>query len=145
MPFGLEYGGTFGYFTFSQGLFWLVFSFIYLFCFSYFALRGKAIAWKWSVYVALLSLIVNVLLVYFQVSAFTSTVLGIGAYLVISFFVTQMQIKQVLKVVCIITVNFIVAGFVPDYFRWAYDIFLLYTFYVISENRLKKETAIIQK
>ena len=139
MPFGLDYAGQFDSFNLSSGLIWVAFTFIYLFCFSYFALRGKEGAFQTALIVTILSLGANIALVFFEVSAYFSLVAGIVAYLIISVFVSNMNARTVLKVSCIITVNYIIAGFVPDYLGWAYDIFLLYIFYLISENRIKKE------
>ena len=139
MPFGLDYMGEFGSFTFSSGLLWVLLLFLYFFCFSYFALRGKQDAWKIALYVTIIAIIANVVFVYLQISAFSALILSIVAYLLASVFVSHMQLNQVIKVICIVTINYIIAGFVPYYLRGFYDLFVLYIFYLISENRLKKE------
>jgi len=141
MPFGLNYAGQFDSFTYSNGVMWVLFLFIYLFCFSYFALRGKKEAWRLSLYVTTLALVANIILITLQVPAIVSLVLGISIYLLVSFFVTRMRLADLLKVSCIVSVNLTIASFVPDYLGLFYDIFLLYIFYLMSENRLKKEAA----
>jgi len=139
MPFGLNYAGQFDSFTYSSGVIWVLFLFIYLFCFSYFALRGKPNAVRTSVYVTTLALVANLILVTLQVPAIVSLLLGISIYLLVSFFVTRMRLADLLKVSCIVSVNLIIASFVPDYLGLFYDVFVLYIFYLMSENRLKKE------
>jgi hypothetical protein len=139
MPFGLEYGGEFDSFTFSSGILWSLLLFVYFFCFSYLALRGKQNAGRTAFYVTLLAVAANIVFVYLQISAFSALILSIAAYLLASIFVSHMQLNQVIKVICIVTINYIIAGFVPYYLRGVYDLFVLYIFYLISENRLKKE------
>ena len=137
MPFGLEYTGS-AFSSQGEGIIWLILSFVFFFVFSYLALRGKDDAVKIAIYVTVCALIVNIVLVMLEVSAIWAGIIGIIAYLIVSQLVINMQVMEFIKTICIVFVNYTIMLFVPDFFLMFYSIFVLYIFYVISENRLKE-------
>jgi len=139
MPFGLEYGGEFP--SFAVGMLWVGYSFVFFFLFSYMALRGKEGAWKIALKITLYLLFFNLCLVWVNFPPKLTAIVGIAFFLVINKLINHQTMNDFIKTSAIVLINFFITLNVPDFLLLFYTIFLMYYFYLQSENRLKSESA----
>lgn len=142
MPFGVEYTQTLD--SFSFGVTYIVYFFIFFFAFTYFALRGKPKGTINSLNITLITLLATMLLVYFEIPPVITTILSIVIYLLTAAWISKQSESQFITTTIMVYINVTILQSIPDWLLIPYTVIILFYFFAKSENDIHKNVPLNQ-
>jgi hypothetical protein len=142
MPFGLEYVGPFDYY--SQGWLWVIYSLTYSFLFAYLSSREQDNALIESIGITIYTFLFNCAFILFHLPLMATVILTIIAYIVVTKCISSLNLRQVLKIILMITITFSIGLMIPDVWQLVYTLLLFLYLYLQSEKRMKANPAALR-